>query len=141
MASTEALKRHETDRESKYLTKPYDHFGNAVILLLLLAGAACLAVTWVIDASRATRDILVGIFRPRSSDDERDKHHGDDSDVARERAVEQLRKQEEVATARYNVAAGPLEDVLRAKAIRLQAEIELIRDMAARRQSKILGDR
>ena len=119
------------------LSALYGYFGNAVILLLLLAAAAFLAVTWIIDASLATREILIAIFRRRSSRDERDREYEGGGDVTRERVVEHLRNHEQIATARYNAAEGPLEDVLRARAVRLLAEIELLREKAARRRMVI----
>lgn len=114
----------------------YGYFGNAIILFLLLTGAACLAVLWMIDASRVTRDMLMRVRRPRSSLEEPKKHFDDDGDLDRRRAVEQSRELEELANARYNAATGPEEDVLRSKAIRLQAEIDFIRHMNSKKHSK-----
>lgn len=117
------------------LASLYGYFGNAVILPLMLGTAACWAVTWLIDASLATRDIIVGILRPRFNRDDQDSDNGADANSTIDGMIADLQIQEEIAVARYDARTGSLEDVLRARAVRLQAEIAALRANAGRRVS------
>lgn len=48
------------------------------------------------------------------------------------RTVELLRKQEKIAQARFEAARGTREDVLSARAARLQAEIQMLREQSSK---------
>lgn len=111
------------------------YFGNATIPLLLLGAAALWAVTVVIDASLATRDFVRGFRRRRSTygDQDGDNQHVANSTI--DRRIDDLRIQEQIAAARYDARTGAFEDVLRARAVRLQAEIAALRANADRRVS------
>lgn len=127
------------------LSALYRYFGDTLLLPLLLgvvacwavllgASACCWAVTRVVDASLAMRDVLFGTPAARSVRDRQERENCDDGNVTIDRTVERLRKQEGLAAARYNAGRGPIEDVLRARAVRLVAEIEVLRGGAAKRR-------
>jgi hypothetical protein len=105
----------------------YANFGDTFILPLFLVAAAFLAVIWVIDSSLAIREILRGVLRSRRSDNDEETIRHEQRVATQETLVKNLQDCEQLATARYNGGVGPLEDVLRAKGVRLKAEIDQLR--------------
>ena len=117
----------------------FGDFGDGVVELMKLGAAACLAVfavTWLIDASLAIRDISVGILRPRSNREDQGSDSGADASVPIDGMIDGLRIQEQIAAVNYDARRGPREDVLRARAVRLLAEIAVMRANADRRVSR-----
>lgn len=117
----------------------YGYFGDGVMELVKLGAAACLAVfavTWLIDASLAIRDMSAGILRPRSNCDDQGNDSGADARVPINGIIDGLRIQEQIAAVNYDARRGPREDFLRARAVRLLAEIAVMRANADRRVSR-----
>jgi hypothetical protein len=97
------------------------------MVLLLLTAAAGLTVMLLIDAWSVVERVFPPLHRRRASREHEDEARADEQRLRHERFVEDLRGQEQVAISRYDVGACALADVLRARAIRLVAEIDLLR--------------
>ena len=109
----------------------YSQIGTVVVGLLFVAAVVVWAVTWIIDSYMAIREMFFPFSRTRSFGGIEEEIKSVGRVQAQQTLVEQLRNSEQIAQDRFNACAGPLEDVLRTRGVRLKAEIDLLRQSAA----------
>ena len=114
-----------------FLLAMYRYLGNAIFGILVIAVASLVLGTWVLDAFVMMKSLVGRIARVYDAQDDLVDLQVSDCIRNHETIVKNLRDIEQNACDRYDSAAGPLEDVLHAKGLRLKAEIDLIREQAA----------
>ena len=107
------------------------------LVLLGAAGAFCFLLVGLFKLERAVRrgDAV------SCPDDLHLANSNTDDSKARKELVDLFRIREQIANARYDAGAGALEEVLRAKAVRLKAEIDVLREEASARRLMVAGRR
>ena len=110
----------------------YSYFGNVLLSVLVVAALALGGLTWIIDALA----LMKSYISPSLNREPGPNNVEPDRFLAREELVDDLRRLEVDAAARYDASGGALEDVLHARAARLKAEIDLLRERESSKQSQ-----